>query len=66
MLTAAERALVTDLQDKTIERLVEREEAWARGDAALVEELTRQIERLQAECAAIRQSAAQEIGRRRG
>jgi hypothetical protein len=64
MLTAEERALVTDLQDKTIERLVEREEAWARGNAALVQELTRQIDRLRAECTSIRQSAAEESARR--
>jgi cysteinyl-tRNA synthetase len=65
MLIVEERALVTDLQDKMIERLVERQEAWARGNAPLVRELTRQIDRLRSECADIRQSAAEQLPRRR-
>jgi hypothetical protein len=57
MLIVEERALVIDLQDKMIERLVERQEAWARGNGPLVHELSLQIDRLKAECADIRRSA---------
>jgi len=55
MLTVEERALLTDLQDRIIALLVERQEAWARGDRYLVEQLTRRIDRLKAECTSIRQ-----------
>lgn len=57
MLTVEERALITDLQDRIIALLVERQEAWAHGNATSARELTRRIDRFQAECDAIRQSA---------
>jgi hypothetical protein len=57
MLLPEERALVTDLQDKIISLLVERQEAWADGNGLLAERLQRDINRLRAECEAIQQSA---------
>jgi hypothetical protein len=57
MLIAEERALVTDLQDKIIALLVEKEEACAAGNAALAGKLQHNIDRLRAECAAIQKSA---------
>lgn len=57
MLIAEERALVTDLQDKIIALLVEKEEACAAGNAALAKKLQRDIVRMRAECAAIQKSA---------
>ncbi|HEV2100810.1 MAG TPA: hypothetical protein VGR45_18030 [Stellaceae bacterium] len=61
MLLPEERALVTDLQDKIISLLVERQEAWADGNAVRVERLQRDINRLRAECAAIRQCAEEHV-----
>ena len=58
MLIVEERALLTDLQDKIIELLVERQEACAKGNAPLARKLQRDIGRLRTECADIRQSAA--------
>jgi hypothetical protein len=57
MLTVEERALVTDLQDKIIELLVLKQEAWANGDAPLAKSLQRDIDRLRTECTDIRRSA---------
>jgi hypothetical protein len=53
-----ERALVADLQDKIIELLVGRQEAKARCDDALAEEMQVKIDRLRTECDQIRQAAA--------
>ena len=66
MLNHEERALVTDLQDKIIALLVEKQEARRgvsqrqarhRGDETLARELQRDIDRLSNECAEIRQAA---------
>ena len=57
MLIAEERALVTDLQDKIIALLVEKEEVCAAGNAALANKLQHDIDGLRAECAAIQKSA---------
>jgi len=57
MLIVEERALVTDLQDKIIELLVLKQEAWAGSDAALVKKLQHDIDRLRQECADIREAA---------
>lgn len=57
MLIVEERALITDLQDKIIALLVERQEASAEGDEALARKLQHDIDRLRTECADIRQSA---------
>jgi hypothetical protein len=57
MLTVEERALVTDLQDKIIELLVLKQEAWANEDTPVVKRLQRNIERLRVECTDIRRSA---------
>jgi hypothetical protein len=65
MLIVEERALVVDLQDRIIALLVERQEAWARGNAGLAQELTRKIDRLRVECADIRKSAGEQLRRSR-
>jgi hypothetical protein len=57
MLNDWERALVTDLQDKMIVLLVEKQEASGRGDAPLARELQRKIDRLGIECRDIRRTA---------
>jgi hypothetical protein len=59
MLNHEERALVTDLQDKIIALLVEKQEARRLGDETLVRKLQRDIDRLSNECAEIRQAAEQ-------
>ena len=61
MLIVEERALVTDLQDKIIKLLVQKEEAGTRGDAQSAENLQGDIDRLRAECADIRQSAGERV-----
>jgi hypothetical protein len=58
MLDPEDRALVTDLQDKIIVLLVEKQEASGGGDEALARGLQRKIDRLTAECEEIRALAA--------
>jgi len=49
MLTPEEQALATDLAKWLIELYVERQEARETNDTALVDELQREIDRLEAE-----------------
>ena len=58
MLNPEERALITQLQDRMIELLVEKEEAERRHDASLVEELRSEFDDLKAECDSIRMAGA--------
>lgn len=64
MLIMEERALITDLQDKIIALLVERQEASSCGNVILANRLQRDIDRLRAECTDIRQSAGEHSRRR--
>lgn len=64
MLIVEERALITDLQDKIIELLVEQQEASADGNTSLVAKLQRDVDRMRAECTDIRQHAEKHVPRR--
>ena len=57
MLAPEERALVTDLWDKIIDLLVQKQEAGGTGDESSVHNLQRKINRLSAECEQIRRIA---------
>lgn len=54
MLTQEERALITSLQDRMIELLVEKEEAQRRHDGSRAAKLQSEVDELKSECACIR------------
>jgi hypothetical protein len=58
MLSPEERALITQLQDRMIEVLVEKEAAEQHCDAPLVDELQSEFDELKAECHSIRTAGA--------
>lgn len=57
MLIMEMRALITDLQDKMIALLVEKQEVLADGNTVAATGLQCRIDRLKAECADIRNGA---------
>jgi hypothetical protein len=56
MMTPEERALLTALQDRMIELLVKKEEAYSRQDAAEAAKLQATVERLKRECDLLRET----------
>jgi hypothetical protein len=56
MLSPEERALLTDLQDRLIELLVQKDNARSRHDELQAAEAQAGIDRLQTECELIREA----------
>jgi len=56
MLSPEERALLTNLQDRLIELLVQKDDARSRHDELCVTETQAGIDRLKAECELIREA----------
>ena len=56
MLSPEERALLTDLQDRLIELLVQKDDARSHHDELRVTEAQAGIDRLKAECELIREA----------
>ncbi len=60
MLSAEDRALVTQLQDRMIELLVEKREAEGRRDGLRAAQLQGEFERIRSRCERIRIAASRQ------